>query len=249
MQAEAGDLAGTHDLDHFYCFRQKDALEHLFRLAGGLDSMIVGESQILKQIKDAYAVAQEAKTARKFFHRLFPTALRVGKRVRSSTSISDGCITAGQAALDLARGVHKELAGRSVMVMGSGKIAGLSLQAISDAGIADCFVVNRTAARAHEIVDRIGIGTAVEWSRLEEILARVDIVISSTGSVEPVVSRGRLERIQSARLERPLVAIDLAIPRDFEPEADSIHEFTCSRRDGFLSGDPPTGGRLADGRT
>ena len=220
--AHRDEQPASGQLEHFYVYRQEDAVEHLFRLAGGLDSMIVGESQILKQLKDAFAVSQEAKTTGSFLHRLFPTALRVGKRVRTTTTISNGCITPGQAALELARGVYKKIANRRILVVGSGKIAGLTVQAIHHEGLAECFVVNRTHSRAKELIDRIGAGTPMEWSRLGERLRKVDIVVSSTGSVDPIVTSDALKQIQLEREGRPLVIIDLAIPRDFQPTVSTI---------------------------
>jgi len=210
------------DPSHFYLYRKESAIEHLFRLAGGLDSMILGESQILKQIKDAFALAQDAKSAGKLFHRLFPAALRVGKRVRSVTSISDGCITPGQAALELAKDILGDVSERSLLVIGSGKIATSAALAFQDQKLRACHVVNRTIDRASELVSRLGRGEAAEWSRLDDLLERADIVVSSTGAVEPIVTRETLGRIQASRGNRPLVIVDLAIPRDFDPAVRDV---------------------------
>ena len=210
------------DPSHFYLYRKESAIEHLFRLAGGLDSMILGESQILKQIKDAFALAQDVRSAGKLFHRLFPAALRVGKRVRSVTSISDGCITPGQAALELAKGILGDVSGRSLLVIGSGKIATSAALAFRDAKLRACHVVNRTIDRARELVGRLGRGEAADWARLHGLLGHADVVVSSTGAVEPIVTRESMERIQSARGHRPLVVVDLAIPRDFDPAVREV---------------------------
>lgn len=206
----------------FYVHRQGNAVEHLFRLAGGLDSMILGESQILKQIKDAFAIAQGAQTAGKFFNRLFPAALRVGKRVRSFTEISKGCITPGQAALKVAKRVLGELTKRSLLVIGSGKIATLTAQALQEEKIADCLVVNRTPVKAKELVEKLCFGEAVPWSQLHQALSRVDLVISSTGAVDPIVSGELMAQIQVERKHQPMVVVDLAIPRDFDPSVREI---------------------------
>jgi glutamyl-tRNA reductase len=207
---------------HYYVHRQESAVEHLFRLAGGLDSMILGESQILKQIKDAYAIAQSANTAGKFFHRLFPAALRVGKRVRAVTPISEGCITPGQAALELTREALGGLAGRSLLVIGSGKIGTSAAMAFRDEPLGSYHVMSRSLERARELVEKIGRGEPVEWSRLAEMLARADIVVSSTGSIEPIAPRGLLEEVAARRGRRPMVIVDLAIPRDFDPGAAEV---------------------------
>ena len=214
--------AQSLDPSHFYLHRQASAVEHLFRLAGGLDSMILGESQILKQIKDAFAIAQGAQTAGKFFNRLFPAALRVGKRVRALTQISKGCITPGQAALKLAKEVLGDLSQRSLLVIGSGKIGALAAQAFQDEKITTCYVVNRTPKRARRLVEMLGTGTAVPWSQLLQTLAQADLVVSSTGAVDPIVSVEAMSQVQKERGERPMVVVDLAIPRDFDPSVRAV---------------------------
>jgi glutamyl-tRNA reductase len=203
-------------------------VEHLFRLAGGLDSMILGESQILKQIKDAFQIAQDAQTAGKFFNRLFPAALRVGKRVRTLTEISKGCITPGQAALKLARQILGDLSQLSLLVIGSGKIAALTAQAFQEEKIGTCYVTNRTPRRAQKLVEKLGTGTAVPWSHLRQSLAQADLVVSSTGAVDPIVSGETMSLVQKERGGRPMVVVDLAIPRDFDPsvrDAQGVHLF------------------------
>jgi len=214
--------ARDFDPSYFYVYRQDAAVEHLFRLAGGLESMILGESQILKQLKDAYAVAGEARTAGRLFHRLFPAALRVGKKVRSLTRLSDGCITPGQAALRLARGVLGDLADRSLMVVGSGKIGTSALKAFQDVELKNGYVLNRTSERAQELVERLGRGVALPFSRLESTIRKADLIISSTGAVEPIVTRDMLARAQKARGNAALVVVDLAVPRDFEPGCSTV---------------------------
>ncbi len=229
-QLARDDNTATPDPGCFYLYRQEVALEHLFRLAGGLDSMILGETQILKQLKDAFAIAQQAESAGRFFHRVFPAALRVGKLVRTTTSITDGCITPGQAALALARQVLRDLRGHKLAVVGSGKIARLALQA-ADAESLECHVLNRTFANANELVCEVGAGTARDWTQLREVLADVDIIVSTTGSVEPIMTRVQLEAIQRQRHGRQLVVVDLAIPRDFEPEAATVPGVTLFNLD------------------
>jgi len=202
---------------NFYLYRQEDAVRHLFRLAGGLESMILGESQIVKQIKDAFAIAQESETVGKIFRQLFPAALRVGKRVRRETGISEGCITPGQAALALAGEALGSLAGRSVLLVGSGKIASLTVRAFQSEGIADFVVVNRTLERAEALVEEMGGGRAAPWGTLGEHLVNCDLVVSSTGSVEPIVSAAEMAEVSRRRGGRPQVVVDLAVPRDFDP--------------------------------
>jgi len=218
LPADGRDPANS---EHFYLHREEQAIDHLFRVAAGIDSVIVGESQILKQIKDAFSLATEAGATGKFFRRLFPAALRAGKQVRSGTAIANGCTSLGQAALGLSRDVLGSLASRSAIVIGSGEIAELTVQALRG-NVRECFVVNRTMERARQLIGRLGLGQAREWERLEECLHRVDLVISSTGSVEPIMSVERLQSIQKLRGFRPLVVVDLAVPRDFQTEAGQI---------------------------
>ena len=221
VQRSLGNGTKTLDPQHFYVHLQDDALEHLFRLASGLDSMILGECQILQQIKGAFTVAQDAQTVGTFFHRLFPAALRTAKRVRSVTAISEGAITPGQAALKLARKTLGDLSTRSILVVGSGKIAATTARAFRDEKLEQYFVINRTEERAQALVKKIGAGTPLAWDRLQETLARVDLVISSTGAVEPIVQKAMLAKIQKER-QRPMVIVDLAIPRDFDPSVREI---------------------------
>ncbi len=215
-------IMGTLDASHYYVHIEDNAVEHFFRLASGLDSMILGESQILKQIKDAFQVAKEANTTGKFLHRLIPSALRTGKRVRTTTAISTGCITPGQAALNLARATLSDLSGKSFLVVGSGKIATSTARAFRDSSQSKFLMVNRTAAHARELVEKIGCGTVAPWETLLACLERADVVVSSTGAVEPIVTREAISRIQAARGHRPLVIVDLAIPRDFEPGCGDV---------------------------
>ncbi len=216
------DTSFPEDPSHFYVHRQQGAVEHLFRLVAGLDSMIVGEAQILGQVKDAYTAAQQAGTTGVFFHDLFRTALRLGKRVRTATVISDGCITPGQAALKLARATIGDLTQRTVLVIGSGEIAELTVRAVAEAGIGRCVVVNRTPGRARELVDALGVGEPAAWEHLDCLLEVSDLVISSTAAVDPIVDRERVEIVQARRGGKPFVVVDLAIPRDFEPEVAEI---------------------------
>jgi len=151
-----------------------------------------------------------------------PAALRASKRVRTSTAIAEGCITPGLAALKLAREALGSLQSRSLLVIGSGKIATSTALAFREANLDDYLVVSRTTQNALDLVARIGRGTVVEWSELESAIERVDLVVSSTGALEPIISSSTLARIQSKRGNRPLVIVDLAIPRDFEPGCASL---------------------------
>ena len=227
-EAAAGNKLPSTSLEHCYFRRQDDAIAHLFRLAGGLDSMIVGESQILGQLKAAFSVAQEQQTVGSLFHELFPAALRVGKRVHSGTGISEGCITPGQAALRLAEQTLHSLAGKRALLVGCGKIGTLTAKAFRDHQIDRFVVVNRTRANADELIADLGVGVTAPWEELDNELAEADVVITSTGSLEPILSAARLNAIQARRGGRPLVLVDIAVPRDVDPaavEIDNVHLF------------------------
>lgn len=215
-------IAGSLDPSNYYVHVDEQAVEHLFRLASGLDSMILGESQILKQLKDSFTVARDSGAVGRYLHRLVPAALRTGKRVRSVTAISDGCITPGQAALRLARERLGDLTGKSLLVIGSGKIATSAALAFREAHLTNFVVVNRTASHAQELVEKLGCGDTAPWGSLRDQLLRADVIVSSTGAVQPIVDATLLEAVQEARCRRPLVAVDLAIPRDFAPECSQI---------------------------
>ncbi|MEM7234589.1 MAG: glutamyl-tRNA reductase, partial [Planctomycetota bacterium] len=202
------------------------AVEHLFRLASGLDSMIVGESEILGQIKNAYAVSQEAQTAGDVFHRLFPAAISTGKRVRTQTEISKGCITPGQAALNVAIEALGDLSSRSVLLIGSGKIATITARALLESGISRFEISNRTHERAEELAGTLGDSSVdikvTPWEELDMALARASVVITSTGSTEPLLTSERLEASQAKRHHEKQIIVDLAIPRDVAPESGDV---------------------------
>jgi glutamyl-tRNA reductase len=232
QESNGHELPGEDDPAHFYLHRHQAAVEHLFRLAGGLGSMILGESEILRQIKDAFAVARKAQATGRMFQRLFPEALRLGKRVRTLTGIGRGCITPGQAALRLAKEAAGDLHALAGLIIGSGKIATLTARAFLEDGIARFTVINRTRERAGELLRRLyerageengaPAGAVRSWDELSDALRDADIVISSTGSSAPIVSRQLVEAVQARRGERPLVVIDLAVPRDFEASCAGV---------------------------
>ena len=241
---EANDL-DADEISYFYFHRQQAAAEHLFRVAGGLDSMIVGESEILHQIKQAFQVSQDGNATGRLFQMLFPEAFKVGKRVRTATQISKGCITPGQAALQLADKVLGEsetcgLVGARVLLIGSGKIATVAARSLLDRGIRDFTVINRTPEHAQKLLDRLRgkpdttdghgscAGKTALWENLAAETAKADLIILSTASPVPVLCRDTLARAQKRRDGAPLAVIDLAIPRDVEPEAsrvDGVHLF------------------------
>lgn len=206
---------------HLYLHEGEAALRHLFRVASSLDSMVVGESQILGQVKDAYALALEAGTLGPLLQRALPRAFSLAKRVRTETDVARSSASIASAAVDLARQIFGDLDGRHVLVVGAGKMGDLSARHLKSAGIGTLSVVNRTQARAVELAGRLG-GQAAPWDDLDKLLSQVDIVLCSTGATEPVITRDRVARAMKTRKGRWLFFIDIAVPRDVEPGVGKV---------------------------
>ena len=201
---------------YLYRFESAAAVEHLFRVASSLDSMVVGEAQILGQINAAFDSAAEAGTVGPILDRLFARARQAAKRVRHETGIGEGHVSVASVAVELAEKIFGRLAGRSAMVIGAGDIALLTLRHLSAAGVHRVSVTNRTGEKAVDLAGRTG-GVPIEFERRFEALADVDIVLSATASHTPIVTRADLAPVMSRRRHRPIFLIDLALPRDIDP--------------------------------
>ncbi|GAB1694637.1 glutamyl-tRNA reductase [Krasilnikovia sp. M28-CT-15] len=215
----SGDLAG-----HLYVHYDEAAVEHLFRVSSGLDSMVVGEAQILGQLRDAYHAATEADTAGRLLHELMQQSLRVGKRAHAETGIDRAGQSVVTAALDLA-GDHfaDGITGRTALIVGAGAMGALSLATLTRAGVGPLRITNRSAARADRLSEAYG-ATAVAYADLDAALADVDIVVTATAAPDPVLTRERLAAVLARRSAAtpPLVVLDLAVPRDVEPDAAEL---------------------------
>ena len=196
------------------------AVRHLYRVASSLDSMVVGEGQILGQVRDAYRAATEEHCAGQILNRLFHTSLRVGKRVRSETGIGDSSLSVPRVAVKLAEEVFGELAGRRALVLGAGDMSELVVEHLKDRGIADLLIANRTPERARLLANRVG-GRAVPFDSIAAELPEVDVVVSSTGSGEWVVRSETVAGALELRSE-PLFFIDIAVPRDIDPVVQTL---------------------------
>jgi glutamyl-tRNA reductase len=199
--------------------RQQDeaVVQHLFSVAAGLDSMVLGEPQILGQVKQAWAVAQEQGTSGPLTATMFQAALRTAKRVATETAIGrERTSIPSVAVADFAAGVFERFDDKRVLLLGAGKMAAETLRYLREAGARDVTVVNRTASRAVELAARLGARPG-SFADLEAELTTVDLVVSTTGAGEAVVSLGLFARIEQRRQGRPLVVLDLAVPRDFDP--------------------------------
>lgn len=219
-----GSYCGLSDELHtscFYLLRDQDAVRHLFSVASGLDSMVVGEDQILGQVKDAYILARETGATGPVLNRLFHRAISVGKRVRTETAISRGAFSVGSAAIRLAESIFEDLQGCGVLVLGAGEMAEQVVAHLMRAGAGNVAVANRSELRANELARRFGAST-YDFDRLEDALASADIVITSTSAREYIVTRDMLRRVLGARRGKPIFVIDIAVPRNVDPSAADI---------------------------
>ncbi len=202
--------------EHLYVRYDDGAVAHAFTVACGLDSMAVGEPQILGQMRNALGVAQRSGRAGESLNSLFQHALRVGKRAHSETDIDRHSVSLVQMGLEEAEGVLGDSAGLRAAVVGAGAMSGLAAATVSRAGVGDLTIVNRTPARADRLAASTG-GVARPWQDLEKVLAESDLVVTCTGAVGHVITEERLARAAAAREGRPQVVIDLALPRDVAP--------------------------------
>jgi glutamyl-tRNA reductase len=214
--AEEGSLSGA-----LYVREGRAAVEHLMEVACGLDSMILGEPQILGQVRDAWKSAREAGTLGPVLDAMFRAALNVGKEARSTTAISRGAVSVSHAAVEFARERFGGLAGHSILVIGAGDTGALVARNLRSHGAGQIMIANRGFERSEELAGMLGVH-AVRFERLVQSLSVADIVISCTGAPNAVVSRDMLEQALKRRQERTLLAIDIAMPRDIEPEASGL---------------------------
>jgi len=214
----------SEDLSAFV-FAQHDeaAVAHLFEVAAGLDSVVIGESEILGQVKSAWEIAQNEGGARGTLNLLFRHAITAGKRARTETSIGRGTVSMSHAAVEMAIERLGSLSGAQVLVVGAGAMGDGIAVALHDAGAGEIIVANRTAERGNALAERVG-GRAVGFERLPEVLGSADLVLTCTGSEEPVITA---ELISTARQPlRPLLLVDIALPRDVEPAVGALPEVT-----------------------
>ncbi len=198
-----------------YALRNCDAARHLFRVTTGLDSMIVGEAEVQGQVKRAYDAALRAGATGPLSNRLFHAALATGKRARSETRIGAGALSVSSVAVGLAREVIGDLAERHVIILGAGETSELTARALADEGVRTIFVANRRRDRALSLAERFG-GQAVSFDALPEELAAADIVLAATASPHAIVGAQEIAEVMRTRPDRPLLLIDLAVPRDID---------------------------------
>jgi glutamyl-tRNA reductase len=208
--------------DALYMHDGEDAVRHIFRVASSLDSMMVGEPQILGQIKDAYLTTILKKTSGVILNRLLHKTFFVAKRVRSETGIGDHAVSISYAAIELARKIFGDLEGKKVLLVGAGEMAELAVEHLIRNKVGEIFVANRTFERGVELSNRFK-GKAIRIEEIPDCLKVVDIIISSTGSPTFVIVRGQVKGVMRSRRNRPIFFIDIAVPRDIDPDINRLN--------------------------
>lgn len=222
-------LAGFHGLpagdleEALYVYRDAEAVRHVMRVAAGLDSMVLGEPQIFGQLKDAYAMAREHGASGGFLSRLFEQTFSVAKRVRTETAIGENPVSVAYAAVSMAHHIFSDMSKHKALLIGAGKTIELVSRHLADAGVKDFIIANRTLERAQTLaLAQARGGKGILLSEIPDYLADVDIIISSTASSLPILGKGAVERALKNRKHRPYFMVDIAVPRDIEPEVASL---------------------------
>lgn len=206
---------------HLYTCENEKAVAHLFSVAAGIDSMIVGENEILGQVREAYSLASASKAIGPVLARLFRKSITVGKRARTETTIGRDAISISYAAVELAKKIFEDLGNCRALVVGAGETSELTLKNLMENGIGEINVINRTRRKAEVIARRCG-GRVLGFGRIAQALCSADIVISSTAAPHPVIRAQAVEQAMALRQQRPLLLVDIAVPRDVEPEVGRI---------------------------
>jgi glutamyl-tRNA reductase len=215
-----------HNLDlaqSLYVHQEQRAVEHAFSVASGLDSMVLGEAQILGQLKEAYRVAQEVGSTGPALNKLFQAAFSAAKRVRSETRIGENAVSIASAIVSLARRVYSDLSAHTALMVGAGEMNTLAARHFASAGVKRMVIANRTLARAQALASELK-AHAVGLADLEKELAEADIVISCTASLVPLITKGAAEAAIRARRRRPIFMVDLGVPRDIDPAVADLED-------------------------
>ncbi|WP_113907418.1 glutamyl-tRNA reductase [Aliidiomarina celeris] len=208
---------------YIYRHENDQAISHLMAVASGLDSLVLGEPQILGQVKDAYQSARQAGTVGTLFERLFQATFAAAKSVRTETEVGQSAVSVAFTAVNLAKHIFADLKKAEVLIVGAGETAELTARHLREQGVAKLSVANRTQARAQELTKVVG-GEAYALSQLQSLLPKADIVISSTASPVPVIGKGWVETAIRQRRHKPMLFIDLAVPRDIEEEVGELND-------------------------
>ncbi|MCL4142654.1 UNVERIFIED_CONTAM: hypothetical protein GTU68_050509 [Idotea baltica] len=215
------DMTDSQFLPHLFAHKDQRAVHHLMRVCSGLDSLVLGEPQILGQIKQAYRDADDVGTVGTELSQLFQSAFSVAKQVRTDTAIGSSPVSVAFAAVTLAKQIFADFSEHKALMIGAGDTTTLASQHLKASGIGHITIANRTLSRAHTLATAVD-GQAIELSQLPDALAHADIIISSTGAPLPILGKGAIEAAMRARRYRPLLIVDIAVPRDVEPQVGDI---------------------------
>jgi glutamyl-tRNA reductase len=207
--------------DELYTFAEPQSLRHLFKVAGGLDSMVLGETEILGQLKQAYALAQQHKHTGARLNKIFQRAFNVAKHIRTETNIQRGSVSVASVAVELAEKIFDSLTGRDVLVIGAGDTSEKVARALLSRGAKSIIVANRTYERASELASELG-GRAVKFDDWAAEFEKIDIAVSSTAAPHHILDCAKLEPLMKGRQGRPLLLIDIAVPRDVDPAVNNL---------------------------
>ncbi|MCS7228664.1 MAG: glutamyl-tRNA reductase [Candidatus Kryptonium sp.] len=209
------------DYSHFYIMRSYDAVRHLLEVASGIDSMLIGDVQILGQVKDAYEVAVKCGVVGTLLHQVFHTAFRAGKRAKSETSISEGAVSISYAAVELAEKIFADLSKKKGMLIGAGETAELTAKHLSSHGMSELYIANRTIERAQKLAEQFN-GKVITLEEITDKLSEVDIVVSSVAVSDYILTFSQVKNAMSKRGNRPILIIDIGVPRNVEPSVKEI---------------------------
>ena len=207
--------------DHFYSYRNEEAVEHLFRVSSSLDSMILGEAQILGQVKDAYSLAKDLRSTGLVLNQLFEKAFSIAKKVREETGIAERSVSISSAAVELAQKIFDDLENRTVMLVGTGEMAELAAKHLISYGVKTIYVASRTYDRAVNLARTLN-GSALDFEAFKNELHRADIVITSTSAPNFIIKKEMVEKAIHERKNKPIFFIDIAVPRDIEPDVNDL---------------------------
>ncbi len=207
--------------NHIFFYKDREAIKHIFRVSASLDSMVIGEPQIVCQFKDSFSIARESKTVRHILTKLFDKALNVSKRIRTSTGISKRAVSISYAAVELAKKIFGDLSEKNVLLLGAGEMAELAARHLASTGVKHIFVSNRTFEKAVQLAEEFG-GSAIAFNKLYEFLPEADIIIVSTGAKEPILRKEHFEKINKKRHGEPIFIIDISVPRNVSEDVNEI---------------------------
>ena len=207
--------------DHFYSYSNKEAVEHLFRVSSSLDSMILGEAQILGQVKEAYSLARDLRSTGLVLNQLFEKAFSIAKKVREETGIAERSVSISSAAVELAQKIFDDLENHTVMLVGTGEMAELAAKHLISYGVKTIYVTSRTYERAANLARTLN-GSALDFEAFKNELHRADIVITSTSAPNFIIKKEIVEKAIHERKNKPIFFIDIAVPRDIEPDVNDL---------------------------